>query len=165
MAYTLNTASLLKPLPPQKAADRRAWSIPLNTVWVPYFTAMKVAGAVAIADETLGAPIRLAKEKDGSPRFNSKGAPVVKVAKELSDCVKLVRENFVTILLQDTAHVQKASPAAFKAQLQKSHDAGAPVLQADADAVTRYLNEVKAAQDAALAAAQAPAAEALPVAA
>lgn len=160
-AYTLDTESLLRPLPPQKSADRRAWSIPLNTVWVPYFTAMKVAGKVDIADETLGAPIRLAREKDGTPRFSEKGTPMTKVAKELSDCVRLVRENFVAILARDAARVQKGDPEGYKAQLQRSQKAGTPVLQADADAVMRYLAAVKAAQDAA----QAPAPEAVPAAA
>ena len=163
--YTLETESLLKPLPPQKQTDRRAWSIPLNLVWVPYFTAMKVAGKVEMADETLGAPLRLSTEKDGTPRFNTKGLPILKVAKQLADGVNMVRANIITKLTTDTATVQRADPAAYKAQLQRSHDAGEPVLQADAARVLAYLETVKAAQDAALAATQVPVAELLPVAA
>ena len=163
--YTLDTESLLKPLPPQKQTDRKAWSIPLNTIWVPYFTAIKVAGKLDMADETLGAPLRLSTEKDGTPRFNVKGLPILKVAKELSDGIRMVRENFITTLVRDITRVQKGDPDAYKAQVARAHDAGEPVLQADADRVMRYLADVKAAQDAAQAATQVPVAEALPIAA
>ena len=97
----------------------------------------------------------------GRARFNTKGLPILKVAKELNDGVRMVRENVVSILINDTVGVQRANPDAYKAQVAKAHDAGEPLLQADADAVMRYLDTVKAAQ----AATQVPVAEPLPVAA
>ena len=145
-SYTLAIESLVKPLPPQQQADRRAWSIPLSAVWVPFFTALKVEAKVDIADETLGAPLRLATNKDGTPRFNSKGFPMTTVAKELATQVRVVRENFVATLVVYASGVRREKPADYKAQVEHSRDAGEAVLNADADKVLRYLENQKAVQ-------------------
>jgi hypothetical protein len=64
---------------------RRAWSIDVESVWVPFFTATNVMGETDLADDVLGAPIRLAKDKDGEVRFTQSGRPVMRVHKDLSD--------------------------------------------------------------------------------
>ncbi len=61
-------AALLQPLK-NTQGDRRVWSIPLNGVWIPFFTATNVAGETAIPAEALGAPVRLQREQDGTPKF------------------------------------------------------------------------------------------------
>ncbi|MDD4986305.1 MAG: hypothetical protein PHQ43_11060, partial [Dehalococcoidales bacterium] len=58
-------SALLMPRAESKS-DRRAWSIPLLGVWVPFFTATNAAGESAIPSEVLGAPIRLQRNKDGT---------------------------------------------------------------------------------------------------
>ena len=73
-------SALLKPMP-CKGTDRRAWSIPLQGVWIPFFTATNTAGETAIAAEALGAPLRLQRNPDGTPKFGNTGRPVIRVVK------------------------------------------------------------------------------------
>lgn len=102
-------AALLKPIKTTES-DRKVWSIGLNTVWLPFFTATNTTHATSIPHDALGAPLRLAREKDGTPRFSQSGRPVVRVAKELSDEIKKVRENFVFNLMNHAAQVATAMP-------------------------------------------------------
>src|SRR3990172_923337 len=81
-------AALLQPRP-ERAADRKSWSIPVFGVWLPFFTATNVAGETHISQETLGAPVRLAREKDGAARMGDNGRPVLRLVKELSDQVRM----------------------------------------------------------------------------
>lgn len=122
---------LLHPLPQQANADRRVWSIPLNTVWVPFFHATNVQGVTAVAAEALGAPIRLGKGKDGSVRFGSNGKPVLQVNKELSGQVRLVRDNFTASLVEYAGRTQKSNPEGYKAQVMAAQQAGQPIIEAD----------------------------------
>lgn len=129
-------ADLLRPLPGPSTGDRRVWSIPLQAVWLPFFTATNVSGKTDIADESLGAPLRLAKGSDGSVKFNKTGRPVVRVVRELSDHVKMVRENFTASLVNYANGIAKAMPKEYKAQVEAAQKAGQPILDADAQAVT-----------------------------
>ncbi|GAI96126.1 unnamed protein product, partial [marine sediment metagenome] len=81
--------SLLLPNP--KTTGRRVWSIDLETVWLPFLTATNTMGDTAIPSDALGAPIRLAFDKDGSVKFSKTGRPVSRVAKPISDNVTLIR--------------------------------------------------------------------------
>ena len=126
-------ADLLRPLPGPSTSDRRAWSIPLNAVWLPFFTATNTDGKTAISSEALGAPIRLVKDGDGSVRFSKAGRPVLRVVKELSDHVRMVRENFIAGLVTYTNQVVKARTEDYKAQVQRAQLVGEPIHQADED--------------------------------
>ena len=99
-------AALLQPQP-GKTAGRRVWSIDLETVWLPFFTATNTVKATAIPSDALGAPLRLAYGKDGEVRFSPTGRPVVKVAAEIAAQVKVVRENFIANLQTFTGQVIK----------------------------------------------------------
>ncbi len=121
--------NLLKPPASQPSSDRRVWSIPLAGVWLPFFVATNTVAETAIAADVLGAPLRLAREQDGTPKFSSKGKPVVRVVKELADQVRLVRENFVAGLMQYAASVQKAMPDEYKAQVEVTRKAGIPIVE------------------------------------
>ena len=57
----------------KKSAGRKVWSVDLETVWIPFFTATNVQGDTAIPHESLGAPVRLSPDKDGSPKFSTAG--------------------------------------------------------------------------------------------
>ena len=120
------------------------WSIPLQGVWIPFFTATNTAGETAIDAETLGAPLRLQREKDGTPRFSKTGRPVIRVVKELSDQIRIVRENFAFGLLSYADTVQKARPKEYKAQVDASRKAGEPITQKDAVDLAEYLASMKA---------------------
>lgn len=86
-------ASLLKPRA-QGQKDRSVWAIGLAAVWIPFFTATNAAGESNIPSDVLGAPIRLQRNQDGTPKFSKAGKPVLRTVKELSDQIRIVRDNF-----------------------------------------------------------------------
>ena len=139
-------SALLKPMP-GKGTDRRAWSIPLQGVWIPFFTATNTAGETAIAAEALGAPLRLQRNPDGTPKFGNTGRPVIRIVKELSDQIRIVRDNFTAGLLNYAASVQKSMPAEYKAQVEACQKAGMPITTRDYTDLTEYLELVKAAAE------------------
>ena len=123
-------AALLQPQP-GKPAGRRVWSIDLETVWLPFLTATNVTKATAIPSEALGAPLRLAYERDGQVRFSPTGRPVVRVVKEIADQVKVVRENFTANLLSFAGQVARKEKDAYKAEVEAAYKAGAPIVARD----------------------------------
>jgi hypothetical protein len=118
--------NLLKPTA-NKSTGRKVWSIDLETVWLPFFTATNAMGDSAISNEALGAPLRLAYNQDGSVKFSKNGKPVIKVAKDISDNVKMVRENFVAGLQTYANTVFNENGEAYKAQITKALEAGKPI--------------------------------------
>ena len=137
MPPTTKTPAYIKGLlqPTTRApAGRKVWSIDLERVWLPFFTATNTQGETQIPHEALGAPLRLAKAKDGVVRFNAKGAPVLRVAAEIRDAVSLVKDNFEAGLVAYASGVVKANPEGYKAQVEASQKAAMPVnAQAEAD--------------------------------
>ncbi len=131
-------SALLQPIP-GRSSDRRVWSIPLAGVWCPFFTATNAAGETAIPAEALGNPLRLALEKDGTPKFSTSGRPVFRVAKEVADQVRIVKDNFVAGLMAYTESVAKGMPAQFKSQVEAALKAGEPLAQKDADLLAAHI--------------------------
>ncbi len=144
---------------------RRVWSIELEGVWLPFLTATNVMGDTAIPLEALGAPLRLAYDRDGAVRFSQSGRPVIRVAKEIADSVRMIRENFAANLLAYANGVATECPDGYKAQVQASMEAGKPIVEADklaldtaikakaeaqAEAVAEPVAEVKAEAEAQL---------------
>jgi hypothetical protein len=127
-------AALLQPQP-SKPTGRKVWSIDLETVWLPFFHATNVVKATAIPSEALGAPLRLAYEKDGAVRFSESGRPVIRVAKEISDQVKVVRENFTANLLSFAGKVARTEKDAYKVSVTAAQTAGAPIVARDNEAL------------------------------
>ena len=111
--------------------SRRAWSIDVESVWVPFFTATNVMGETSLPDDVLGAPIRLAKSPDGEVRFTSSGRPVMRVHPELNSQIGIVRENFVAGLQAYTGSVLEERPDAYGEQVTKAQAAGQPIMDAD----------------------------------
>ncbi len=133
-------ASLLKATA-NKPQGRKVWSIDIETVWIPFFTATNTDKATAIGSDVLGAPLRLAYNTDGSVKFSKSGKPVIRVAKELSDSVKLVRENFVAGL-QGYAHtVMTENTEAYKAEIAKAVLAGKPIMANDTAKLTEAMDK------------------------
>ena len=119
-------------LPSTKAPQgRRVWSIDLETVWLPFFTSTNLMGDTAIPLDALGAPLRLAYDKDGSVRFARNGRPVTRVAKPIAQTVTLVRENFVANLKQYAQQVAESNLEAYRVQIGLQREAGEPILQHD----------------------------------
>lgn len=123
--------SLILPSNGQKAVTRRVWSIDLMMVWLPFLTSTNVMGETAITPDALGAPLRLASNSDGSVKFSKSGRPVMRVAKEIADTVRLVRENFTASLISYANGVLADNPEGFKAQLETATKAGEPIVNSD----------------------------------
>ena len=115
----------------RKPAGRKAWSIDLETVWIPFFTASNTVGATQLPPEALGAPLRLAYDADGSVRFSRLRRPITKVAKDLADNIRSVRENFTATMVGHTAEVISKNKAGYKKQVELAKKAGEPIIAKD----------------------------------
>jgi len=115
----------------RKPQGRRVWSIDLEQVWLPFFTATNTQGDTAIPSQAIGCPLRLGYDKTGAVRFSQSGRPVVRVVKELGDSVRLVRDNFTANLLNYAGSVIKDNPEGYKAQVALAKKAGEPIVQHD----------------------------------
>jgi hypothetical protein len=115
----------------KKPAGRRVWSIDLESVWLPFLTSTNTMGDTAIPVDALGAPLRLAYNADGSVKFSKAGRPVTKVAKEIADSVRLVRDNFTAGLVAYASGVITENPEGYKAQIELAREAGEPIIAKD----------------------------------
>jgi hypothetical protein len=115
----------------KKPQAKKVWSIDLETVWLPFFTATNTMGDTAIPCDALGCPLRLAYDKAGAVRFSQSGRPVIRVAKEISDNVRLVRDNFTANLVNYAGEVMNQNAEAYKAQIELARKAGEPIYQHD----------------------------------
>ncbi|MFW6125526.1 MAG: hypothetical protein ACOC58_00310 [Chloroflexota bacterium] len=120
---------------------RKVWSIDLETVWLPFFTATNTAGETRLGHDSLGAPLRLAYHPDGSVKFNNAGRPVIRVVKELSDNIRLVRENFTAGLVDYARQVLEAMPDEYRAEVQAAQAAGRPIIEQDHRALDKAIVE------------------------
>ena len=146
----------------KKPAGRKVWSIDLEMVWLPFFTATNTMGDTRIPHDALGAPLRLAYDADGSVRFSKTGRPITKVAKDLSDNIRMVRENFVAGLLTYANQVITDKEKGYKKEVELAGKAGAPIIAKDRENLDRAIAE---AMEKAIAEAEAePVAETEPVA-
>ena len=136
----------------KKPAGRKVWSIDLEQVWLPFFTATNTVGDTHIAPDALGAPLRLGYNPDGSVKFSKTGRPITKVVKELSDNIRMVRENFVAGLVGYSKSVATDNPEGYTAQVETARLAGEPIVakdkanleQAIADAMEKAIAEAEA---------------------
>ena len=128
-------------------SDRRVWSIPLQGVLVPFFTATNTVKATNIPSEALGAPLRLTRSPDGEVKFSRTGKPVLKVAPEIASQVRVMRENLIANLLSFTGKVATTEKEAYKAEVEAAQRAAAPILAKDEkDLVEAVAAQVAAAE-------------------
>jgi len=118
---------------------RKVWSIDLQQVWLPFFTATNTMGDTAIPSEAIGCPLRLGDYKAGQVRFSQAGRPVIRVAKEIADNVKLVRDNFTANLLNYAGSVMRDNADGYKAQIEMAKKAGDPIYQHDKNQLSNAL--------------------------
>jgi len=130
--------SLLTPNTKQPQG-RKVWSIDLQQVWLPFFTATNTMGDTAIPSEAIGCPLRLGYDKAGQVRFSQAGRPVIRVAKEIADNVRLVRENFTANLLNYAGSVMRDNADGYKAQIEMARKAGDPIYQHDKNQLSNAL--------------------------
>jgi hypothetical protein len=123
--------------------SRRAWGIDVETVWVPYFTATNVREETELPDDVLGAPIRLAKTKDGEVRFDANGMPRMRVAPELNAQVNLVRENLVSAMMARVRTTIEERPDDYRKQVAAQQLAGEAVIKQQAHDVTVAVEKLR----------------------
>jgi len=132
----------------KQPSGKRVWSIDLESTWLPFFTATNAEGQTHIAHEAIGAPIRLAYAGDGSVKFGKSGRPSTKVAKELGEAVKMVRENFGAGLQAYAGKVIADNADGYKAQVELARQAGEPIIAQDkaklADAIAKGIEQALA---------------------
>ena len=128
---------------PSKPQGRKVWSIDLEQVWIPFFTATNTMGDTAIPPASLGCPLRLGYDKAGQVRFSQSGRPIIRVVKEISDSVRMVRENLTANLLAYAGKVAEENTDQYKAMVEVSMKAGQPIRQYDANQLSHAL-ELKA---------------------
>jgi hypothetical protein len=148
----MNTPNYIKSLlapNTKKPQGRKVWSIDLETVWLPFFTATNVLGDTSIPSDALGCPMRLAYDKAGAVRFSQSGRPVIRVARELSDNVKMVRDNFTANLISYAGEVMTEHSEDYKAQVELAVKAGQHIAQHDQSELSKAL-EAKAEAEAEL---------------
>ena len=141
--------ALLKPNG-SKPKGRKVWSIDLESVWLPFFTATNLMGDTAISHDAMGAPLRLAYEADGSVKFSKTGRPVIKVVKDIADSVRLVRENLMAGLMAFTHEVATNDPEGYKAEIEANAEAGQPIVAKDGQALSDAIFALAQAQQEAL---------------
>ena len=115
----------------KKPAGRKVWSIDLEAVWLPFFTSTNTVGDTQISPEALGAPLRLAYDPDGSIKFSKTGRPITRVAKDLADTVRMVRDNFSAGLQNYANEVITNNPDGYSAQVEMAKQAGEPIVAKD----------------------------------
>ena len=123
-------ASLFKPTA-KKQSGRKVWSIDLETVWLPFFTATNVKGVTDIPKDAIGCPLRLGYNDDGSVKFSKNGRAVIRLSKEISNNVTLVRENFVAGLQNFANTVHAENEQAYNDMVKACVKAGKPIAEAD----------------------------------
>ncbi len=134
--------TLMKPSP-NKAKDRSVWGLPLQGLWIPFFTATNTVGESHIDAGALGCPLRLSVGKDGVPKLKDDGTPRYQVDKKIGDAVNGVKDNFAFGLMAFVASTQKAMPNEYKAQVAAVQKAGEKVLEQDQTALDNYMAELE----------------------
>lgn len=140
--------AMLKPTL-KRGGDKRAWSISVATTWVPFFTATNVMGKTTLEPDVLGAPLRLAREKDGSIKFSKEGRPMTRVHPVIAEQVKVCRENYEANLLAYAGNVAHEKATAYKAHVALNQRAGEPVVVKMDKDVEDFLAKIAADQAAA----------------
>lgn len=87
--------------------------------------------------------MRLQRNKEGMPKFSQRGRSVLRVAREVNDQIRLVRDNFTFGLMAYTENIRKTMPAEYKAQVEAAENAGAPITKGDCVAVMSYLEQLR----------------------
>ncbi|MFA5385037.1 MAG: hypothetical protein WC364_10310 [Eubacteriales bacterium] len=128
----------------KKAAEKKIWSIGLETVLLPYLTASNAVGATCIDGDVLGCPVRIARNTDGTPKLNKSGKLVTSVHKEIRAQVANMRDAYIAQLRNATRFVQSTETEAYNNQVKIANRMGAEALQAEKDLIAKHEATLKA---------------------
>ena len=146
--------------PASKAESvKKAWSIPVETVLVPFAIMANASGNAQIDRSALGTPTRLMRDKDtGEVKINSKGKLTVIVAKPIRELANNMREQFIAGLNEQTTAYKAEYAELYNAELVNCLEAGKPVKANDIVSQMAYdkaLAKLKAEAEAKIAEAEA----------
>jgi hypothetical protein len=113
----------------------------LENTWLPFFHSTNLEGQTKISLEALGAPLRLGYNPDGSVRFSKAGRPIIRIVKDISDNVRLVRENFVAGLQSYAHEVITANTEAYNKQVAEAVKAGKPIIERDSNELVKAMSK------------------------
>jgi hypothetical protein len=113
----------------------------LESTWLPFFHSTNLEGQTKISLEALGAPLRLGYNPDGSVRFTKSGRPIIRIVKDISDNVRLVRENFVAGLQSYAHEVITANTEAYNKQVAEAVKAGKPIIERDSNELVKAMSK------------------------
>jgi len=130
MPDVMTIASLLRPSV-KRNGGRKVWGLDLETTLVPFFTAEAVEGHAYIPPEVLGCPLRLQRNDDGEVKFSKTGKPVIRVAQEMGNMVRLMRENLEANLQAHAIEVKTAKPEEYTKAVKLNQTLGKPIAERD----------------------------------
>jgi hypothetical protein len=130
MPDVMTIASLLRPSV-KRTGGRKVWGLDLETTLVPFFTAEAVEGHAYIPPEVLGCPLRLQRNDDGEVKFSKTGKPVIRVAQEMGNMVRLMRENLEANLQAHAIEVKTAKPDEYTKAVKLNQTLGKPIAERD----------------------------------
>ena len=130
MPDVMTIASLLRPSV-KRTGGRKVWGLDLETTLVPFFTAEAVEGHAYIPPEVLGCPLRLQRNDDGEVKFSKTGKPVIRVAQEMGNMVRLMRENLEANLQAHAIEVKTAKPEEYTEAVKLNQTLGKPIAERD----------------------------------
>ncbi len=115
----------------KKTTERKVWSIGLETALIPFFVATNATGRTKIDRDAIGSPLRLAYNQDGSVKFSKTGKPIIRVAKPISDQVKVMRDNYIAGLQKFAHDVQQSETESYNSEATACLSAGKPIADRD----------------------------------
>ncbi len=150
---------LVTPQPTKTAIKRNVKAFDVEFLRT-FAIAQNVEGNTNIPLEAIGAPYRLAQNKDGTIKISASGKPSIRVAKEIVTFGTMIHNNIVAGIQADTDRVFVEKKEACDAMVAASVKAGQPIINSDekklsaalkvyADAEAKKAAEAEAAKDSA----------------
>jgi hypothetical protein len=128
----------------KKTTERKVWSIGLESTLVPFFVATNATGRTSINRDAIGSPLRLAYNEDGSVKFSKTGKPIIRVAKPISDQVKVMRDNFIAGLQSFVHTVKTENAELYNAEAIACRVAGKPIADKDQANIDKIMLAIEA---------------------
>jgi hypothetical protein len=122
----------------KKQAEKRVWSIPLESTLLPFFTATNAQGITQIDRDAIGSPLRVAKKEDGTPRISKAGKLTIQVAKPIRDQVGKMRDSYIASINQYVTGYIASNKETFQKEASACVDAGRPVTAGENIVIRKY---------------------------
>lgn len=147
----LDIHSLVKSAPP-KLKDKNLKGMPLNGLWIPFFTATNVARETNLSAGALGAPMQLVRTKAGAIKLKevqdadgkTHVEPVYAPNREVRTAATAVMDNFAFGLQTYAATIQKTRPEEWKAQVEAAQKAGEEIRAHETVTLSKVLAKMQA---------------------